>query len=181
MESRKIAPKELSARLGRGERLALIDVRGPDEFAGGHVPGAVNIPVPSVLSRLGEIPEAGVVLICKGGARAAAVCEQLRSARPSAVVLDGGTMAWGAQGLPLEGVRKDVSVERQVRSTVGLMILVGLVMAWQLGPAWLLLPAIAGVGLLSAGITGYCPLSTAIAALPWNRPAMPTQTPEVSR
>lgn len=181
MDSKKIAPKELNARLGKGERIALIDVRGPDEFAGGHVPGAVNIPVPTVLSRLSEIPEEGVVLICKGGARAAAVCEQLRSARPQAVVLDGGTMAWGAQGLPLEGARKDVSVERQVRSTVGIMILLGLVLAWQFGPGWLVLPAIAGVGLLSAGVTGYCPLSTAIAALPWNRPTAPTQVQEVAR
>ena len=39
-----------------GERPFLVDVRTPEEFAGGHIPGAMNIPVDDLRSRLGELP-----------------------------------------------------------------------------------------------------------------------------
>src|SRR5271157_2444540 len=39
-----------------GERPFLVDVRTPQEFEGGHIPGAVNIPVDNLRSRLGKLP-----------------------------------------------------------------------------------------------------------------------------
>jgi phage shock protein E len=48
----------------------LIDVRSAGEFAGGHAPGTVNIPLQELGSRLGEIPKSSpVVLCCASGTR----------------------------------------------------------------------------------------------------------------
>ena len=52
-----------------GAALTILDVRGPDEFAGalGHIPGAVNIPVGDIANRLIEIKALGdkpVIMVC---------------------------------------------------------------------------------------------------------------------
>ncbi|MBZ4413214.1 rhodanese-like domain-containing protein [Myxococcus faecalis] len=49
----------------------LVDVRSPEEFADGHLPGAVNIPVGELARRLGELgpPTTPVVVYCRSGAR----------------------------------------------------------------------------------------------------------------
>ncbi|RKH71582.1 rhodanese-like domain-containing protein [Corallococcus aberystwythensis] len=49
----------------------LVDVRTPEEFAAGHLPGAVNIPVDELPQRLAELgsPEKPLVLYCRSGAR----------------------------------------------------------------------------------------------------------------
>jgi phage shock protein E len=54
--SELIRAPELRQREERGERPTLIDVRAPEEFAAGHLPGAINIPADQLPSRLAEIP-----------------------------------------------------------------------------------------------------------------------------
>jgi rhodanese-related sulfurtransferase len=50
----------------------LVDVRTPDEFAAGHIDGALNIPVDQVEARAGELPkDKDIVLYCRSGARSA--------------------------------------------------------------------------------------------------------------
>jgi rhodanese-related sulfurtransferase len=54
---------------GNGRPL-LVDVRTPQEYAGGHIPGAVNIPVDELRSRLGELPRGREVAVyCQVGQR----------------------------------------------------------------------------------------------------------------
>jgi rhodanese-related sulfurtransferase len=50
MREEAISPQALLDRIGRGEAIAVLDVRSPGEFAGGRVPGAVNVPFTSVLA-----------------------------------------------------------------------------------------------------------------------------------
>lgn len=58
--------------------LYVLDVREPNETAGGVLPGAKEIPVDSIPERFGEVPQDTPVLIyCAGGARSAAACEYL--------------------------------------------------------------------------------------------------------
>jgi rhodanese-related sulfurtransferase len=68
--SRRLTPQELRERQLQ-ERLTLIDVREPMEYAAGHLPGSRNIP----LSRLGsaELPEGPLVLVCQSGKRSSLV------------------------------------------------------------------------------------------------------------
>ena len=50
-----IAPSDLLSRIESGDSTTLLDVRTADEFAAGHLPGALNIPLGELRSRLGEI------------------------------------------------------------------------------------------------------------------------------
>ena len=90
--------------LGRQQRVFIVDVRSPEEFAAGHVDGAVNIPLDTLAARAPELPEdALVVTVCaKGGGRSARAADQLRArGLTSARSLCGGTEAWlkrAAQG-----------------------------------------------------------------------------------
>ena len=99
---RELDPRALKAMLDAGAAL-VVDVREPDEFAAGHIAGAVNLP----LSRFdpASLPSADrktLVLNCAGGRRSATALGQCAAAR---VVVDthlcGGIGAWKAANLPL--------------------------------------------------------------------------------
>lgn len=80
----------------------LLDVREPDEWAAGHVSGALHIPIREVIARMPEIPRAGrVVCVCRVGARSAQVTAYLVEQGYDAVNLDGGMAAWAADGRPM--------------------------------------------------------------------------------
>jgi phage shock protein E len=65
----------------------LIDVRTPAEFAAGHIPGAINIPVQQLDSRLGELQpkDAAIVLYCRSGSRSGSAARMLKGAGFAAV------------------------------------------------------------------------------------------------
>ncbi|MFN3218781.1 MAG: rhodanese-like domain-containing protein [Acidimicrobiales bacterium] len=76
----------------------LIDVRQPDEFASGSLPGARNLPLGDLAARAGELdPSRRVVLLCRSGARSGRAAEYLESIGFGDVVnLSGGMMAAAA-------------------------------------------------------------------------------------
>jgi rhodanese-related sulfurtransferase len=81
----------------------LIDVRTPEEFASGHIAGAVNIPVDALSGRLSEIPnDQPVVVYCRSGNRSATASQILHSAGYPTVYDLGGIIAWSGAGLPVE-------------------------------------------------------------------------------
>ena len=58
----------------------IIDVREPGEFAGGRVPGAINIPLGQLRERAGKLdPQAETLLICASGSRSATAARQLKA------------------------------------------------------------------------------------------------------
>ena len=69
----------------------LLDVRTPAEFAGGHLDGALNIPVAELASRQAEVPRGRVVVYCQSGGRSARAAGLLASAGYE--VFDLGAMA----------------------------------------------------------------------------------------
>ena len=103
-----IEAKELKCRLDSGEAVTVIDVRGPDEFAGplGHVATARNIPIIELNSRLGELTgleRAPLVLVCLTDKRSATAARTLRAAGFTQVsVLRRGMEQWNDAGLPVE-------------------------------------------------------------------------------
>ena len=80
----------------------LIDVRERDEYARGHVPGAVNIPMSEIGSRLDELPGEAFDVICQAGGRSARAVQALESRGYDATNVEGGTGEWIAQGRPVE-------------------------------------------------------------------------------
>jgi adenylyltransferase/sulfurtransferase len=83
----------------REPTLLLVDVREPREFAAGHLPGAINMPMSEFARRLPELPEgATAVFMCRSGGRSLNACGQaLREGRVTPVQLDGGLMGWAAE------------------------------------------------------------------------------------
>jgi rhodanese-related sulfurtransferase len=83
----------------------LLDVREDDEWAAGHAPQAVHLPMQEVPTRMGEIPlDERVVVTCRMGGRSAQVTAYLRAQGYDDVVnLDGGMQAWQAAGRELTG------------------------------------------------------------------------------
>jgi hydroxyacylglutathione hydrolase len=82
----------------------IVDVRSANEWAHGHIPGALHIPLGYLADRTGEIPSSKPVIVqCQSGARssiAASVLERHHVANVSN--LTGGIAAWAAAGLPIE-------------------------------------------------------------------------------
>jgi rhodanese-related sulfurtransferase len=147
-----------------------VDVRSATEFAAGHVPGAVNIPMDQVESRLDDFnPSLPVVLICQSGVRAKMVSAFLRQCRQDVSVLEGGTAAWAKAGLPLVVSTKSTwSLERQVRLAAGLIALLGAVLGALVDVHWVYLSGFVGLGLTFAGLSDICPLGILLGKMPWN-------------
>ena len=103
-EAPSIAPADLQARRDAGTAPVVIDVRTAEEYATGHIPGAVNIPYDRVAERISEVDaEHGVALYCMVGPRARkGELALLESGYTSVFHIDGGLAAWQASGLPVE-------------------------------------------------------------------------------
>jgi rhodanese-related sulfurtransferase len=99
-----LAPQDYMTRfVDAQEEYLLVDVRTPEEFASGHIAGAINIPVEELGSRLAEIgSDKPVVLYCRSGNRSTTAASILESAGYEGVYNLGGTIQWTAAGLPLE-------------------------------------------------------------------------------
>jgi len=81
----------------------LIDVRTPEEFASGHIAGAVNIPVQQLEQRLSEVPDdKEIVVYCRSGNRSATASQILANSGYSDVYDMGGIIAWQQAGYPIE-------------------------------------------------------------------------------
>ena len=85
------------------DNLYLLDVRTPGEYAQGHIPGSVLIPMKQIQGSLGRIPrDKKVIVICASGARSGAVSDFLsRQGYPWVKNYSGGIMDWARRGLPI--------------------------------------------------------------------------------
>ncbi|MDX1905950.1 MAG: rhodanese-like domain-containing protein [Bacteroidia bacterium] len=72
----------------------IVDVRTPGEFAGGHIKGAVNIPLNTLSQKMGKLKkDKPVITCCASGARSSAALDMLRSAGFQEVYNGGGWMS----------------------------------------------------------------------------------------
>jgi len=100
-----ISQDTLLERQQKGDEAAFVlDVRSPEEYASGHVPGAVNIPYDQIASRIAEVPkDQDVVLYCKSGRRAGIAAEVLAGQGYTRLQhLEGDIVAWVDKGRPIE-------------------------------------------------------------------------------
>jgi adenylyltransferase/sulfurtransferase len=95
---KEMTVSELKARLDRGDRPFLLDVRQPEEFAESRIEGSVLIPLNELPARVGELdPSRELIVICRSGARSARACQQLEERGFRDVTnLVGGNLAWQA-------------------------------------------------------------------------------------
>ncbi|GAA4663693.1 rhodanese-like domain-containing protein [Kineococcus glutinatus] len=83
-------------------RAVVLDVREDDEWAAGHIDGALHIPMGQVPQRVGELPaDAELHVVCRAGGRSARVVAWLQENGFEAVNVTGGMGAWADAGRPL--------------------------------------------------------------------------------
>lgn len=97
MTVREISVSELHSRAPD----ALLDVRGPEEFAQGHMPGAVNVPLDRLAAVASRYAGNTVVTVCASGGRSVIAAQVLAAAGARAWSLAGGTRAWQQAGNPV--------------------------------------------------------------------------------
>lgn len=103
-------PRDLKERLDRRDDVLILDVRNPGEFSDdlGHIPGAMNLPLPTLSERLDQIrsdmePHADtpVYVVCRTANRSASAARLLKKAGLKDIrVLEGGMVRWKREGLP---------------------------------------------------------------------------------
>jgi len=169
-----IAPIELNRLLTGGNKVEMLDVRTPGEFAEAHVPGAKLIPLDDldpVAFQRQHNTDAPVYVLCQSGNRACKAVEKLqRAGFNGCVVVEGGTAAWIAAGLPVERSESRVlPLMRQVQIIVGTITATGAVLAMTVNPRFVIISLLMGCGLVFAGVTGFCGLALILAKMPWNR------------
>jgi rhodanese-related sulfurtransferase/DNA-binding transcriptional ArsR family regulator len=99
---------ELIRRVRAGE-VTVLDVRPPEEYRAGHIPGALSIPVPDLKKRLRELPKhREVVAYCRGPYCVMAIdaVELLRKSGFKAQRMEQGVADWRARGWRIESERK---------------------------------------------------------------------------
>jgi len=89
--------------MNQGE-VKVIDVREPNEYAEGHIPGVTLVPLNTLLSRPQDfLKEDNLLFVCAMGQRSALACEMAAALGFEHVYnLEGGTTAWAKAGLPID-------------------------------------------------------------------------------
>lgn len=92
-----IEPQQLRELVAQGNKVTIVDVRSAEEFAAGHVEGAINIPASQLANNAHRIPkDAQVVTVCNlGGPRSCNAAAQFKDmGYENAAPLQGGVVGW---------------------------------------------------------------------------------------
>ena len=161
------------------DKLVLIDVRGAAEFQAHHITGSFNIPLDSITAdRVEKLLEnqnirenETVYLICKSGMRSKMAQEKLTASLRHVICIEKG----------IDGLKSDnkikfnkaetavITLDRQVRITIGALIVAGILIGIFMHPAGYGLAGFVGLGFMISGITDWCGIALLIAKLPWNK------------
>lgn len=164
-EIRRITRAEF-ARLG--QEAFLLDVREAGEFSGERLPGSINTPLSRLDAEAARLPkDKPLVIVCRSGRRSQDAARRLAALGfPDLRVLDGGLSCCGSLERGPGGVW---AMERQVRMAAGCLVLLAAALGWLAHPAFWLLSAGIGTGLVYSAVTDTCGMAAALARMPWNR------------
>ncbi len=165
----RISAHDLADQLAARD-VTVIDVREPMEFAAGHIPGSLNVPLSRITQA--DLPSGPLVLVCQSGNRSSrALTQLLQQGHPHPVAdLLGGVPAWQQAGFPVRKLKgAPLPLMRQVQIAAGSLVLLGVILSQTVAPGWIWLSGFVGAGLMFAGISGFCGMARLLALLPWNR------------
>ncbi len=100
MQMREVDVERFATRCT--EDVTVVDVRSPEEFAEGHVPGAVNVPLEQVIADADRYAGQELYVICQSGGRSSKAAEALTAAGAQPVSVTGGTAGWIESGRPVD-------------------------------------------------------------------------------
>ena len=94
---RKITADQARARMDSGDPIVIVDVRTPEEFTSGHIPGAINVPNEGILNQMPEElpdPNAEILVYCRSGRRSKEAANKLIEMGYTNVFDFGGIIDW---------------------------------------------------------------------------------------
>jgi rhodanese-related sulfurtransferase len=156
------------------EGAILVDIREADEHARERIPGARHLAL-SMFDKAGPVEHGGkpVIFHCRSGARTLGNAPRLaaKAGDTSQVfIIEGGLDAWRRAGLPIVVDRRQpIDLQRQVHIGTGTLGFVGALLGVIASPWFLVIPLVAGAGLIVAGLTGFCGMARLLLHAPWNR------------
>lgn len=171
MSALKSISPERAAKLIRAGAV-LVDIRELDEHKRERIPGARHHALSALDVASPARPGDDILIFhCKSGARTQANAPRLATAAGcEAYVLEGGIEAWKRLNLPIAYERKQpIAMARQVQILAGSLVLIGMLLGHLLTPAFYVLSAFVGAGLVFAGTTDFCASARLLALMPWNR------------
>lgn len=170
MAMKSVTPEEASALCKKGARL--VDIREADEYAREHIAGARSAPLSQGGCGLAA-GEGGIVIFhCKSGMRTGANAGQLaaEAVNCETYVLDGGLDGWKRAGFDVVTDRgQPMEISRQVQISAGSLVVIGFLFGLFVHPAFHALSAMIGLGLVFAGVSGFCGMARFLMLMPWNR------------
>lgn len=93
--SKDILPQQVKQRLAKGEQLRIIDVREPEEWESGHIPGSKLIPLGLIGQRHKDLDRSKeYILVCRSGNRSGIACEFLEERGYKVANMSGGMLRW---------------------------------------------------------------------------------------
>lgn len=116
--SPRIQEVTIDALEHRPSESLLLDVREPEEYDQGHIPGAINLPQADLATRLLELkPEQPIYVVCLGGFRSRRATQFLmQRGYQNVISVKGGTDAWQSAGKPLES-KESATITRAIVET----------------------------------------------------------------
>ncbi|MCT7957139.1 rhodanese-like domain-containing protein [Laspinema palackyanum] len=154
------------------QKVTLIDVREPGEFAGEHIKGATLLPLSQFDPHSPKLQgDNDIVLYCQSGNRSQQAAQKLLAVGvPEVMQLKGGINGWKQAGYSVE-VNKNapISIFRQVQIVAGTLVFTGTVLGYFVNPGFLFLSGFVGAGLVFAGISNTCAMGMLLAKLPYNQ------------
>ena len=168
----KIAPLDAKRLLDQGA--ILVDIREADEHAREKVLGAHHLALSSLDQADLALHEGRPIIFhCKSGARTMGNASRLAQkvgGACEAFIVDGGLDAWKKAGLPVVTDRRQpIELQRQVQIGAGSLAFLGTMLGLFVSPWFFAMPAFVGVGLIMAGVTGFCGMARILMRAPWNR------------
>ncbi|MBI3548240.1 MAG: rhodanese-like domain-containing protein [Elusimicrobia bacterium] len=163
---RHITSRELETR---EPKAVLIDVREPGEFSGERMPGSVNLPLSRLETDAVRLPrERPIIVLCRSGRRSEDAAKRLAALGFTDIqVVEGGLQ--NCAGATEQGPGGVWAMERQVRMAAGALVLLGSTLGWLVHPAFWLVAAGVGAGLVYSAATDTCGMAMLLAKMPWNR------------
>lgn len=170
--AKTVTAQDLRSALASEPRTQMLDVREQDEHErDGGVPGAVRAPLSTDVAAAGLFDaQKSVFILCKSGARSLQAAAKLEARGFADVrVVSGGLQAWAAAGFPVTRAGPAVwAIERQVRFTVGVLLLGSFALGRFVHPVFFALAPLLGAGLLYSAVSDTCGMGTVLMKLPWN-------------
>jgi glyoxylase-like metal-dependent hydrolase (beta-lactamase superfamily II)/rhodanese-related sulfurtransferase len=167
-----IKPTDAAKILKTDPQAKILDVRSAMEINQVHLDNYLNIPINELAVRMVELSNKNqnYLVLCHSGNRAAMAADMLMQAGIHNVkVIQGGIAQWQKDKLPVVKGVGGVSLERQVRAIAGSLVLIGIILSWLVHPAFIIISAFVGCGLVFAGITDNCMMGMMLMKLPYNK------------